>query len=191
TSESIRNIGVSDDGSRIFLLTSYSSDTSYGDLYTVDIIDGQIGSASLLDTNVGTRRIFFAEDNRLCYFKYIDTDLVAGDLYIDGEAIDSGVQLYSLTFLEDGSVLYRSDIDFTGSGTLKLYDAEIESLTLADFVSDYLVVSGGRILCLVDEDPEYVTDTLYVWRDDELTFVDDDVLALIPVSDRTVYDLQD
>ncbi len=98
-----------------------------GDLYKMDIKDSKPTEPTLYDRDVYELFNGINKDGNLYYFK--DEKNGYATLYVDKAKIDTNVDLYFANILNDGKIVYMTDLNENGiCGTLKIYDGQIKTL---------------------------------------------------------------
>ena len=168
---------ISSDGSIICFLDDMNEAGNAGDLYKITVENGQVGRPELYDSDVSTSNMYFADDNRLVYYKDVDEAHWKGDLYIDKVEIDYDVRL-SFIYIGDAVLYYTDWNDNKGYGTLKKYENG-EKIKVADDVQSFVMMDND-ILYLYDYSTSSYKGTLYRYNKGEPVKIDEDVMALIP-----------
>ena len=174
-----RSFNFNDSGTSVYYFDNISD--GYGDLYHISISGGKVSKPELYDTEVKSTSCSFISDNEFRYFK--DLNNQGGDLYINKKYVDSDVyhsNLYRYSHLNPAVYFTDWDED-TQSGTLNIYDGK-NSVTIADDVYDLSGTPDGKLLYLYDYSLKNCTGELYQWSNGRSTKIDDDVVAIIPVT---------
>ena len=176
------SFAINDAGTQVFYLDNISDDSaSAGDLYRIMISNGIAEKPEVMDSDVWSEEGYFLNDNDFVYYKdFVEDSGDLGQMYINGELIDSDVSVYSdVVEVNDNGFLYMTDTSSTTEGgTLKFYDGT-ESIKIADDVSRYDWTDDGRIFYICDYSQKYYKGDLYEWSDGETRRIDDDVVGII------------
>lgn len=176
---------ISSDGSLIYFLDDISN-KGEGDLYKITVSKNKVGSPELYDTDVSSYgSLSFISDNKIAYFKDVDTMDYKGDLIIDKAEVDYDVNLSSAKMVGD-SVLYYTDWNSNKYYGILCMFKNGKKTKVADDVHDYITTNNDDILYLYDYSTNHYNGTLYLYRNGKAQKLDDDVSALIPVSDTKV-----
>ena len=185
------NMVIDDNGDCLYYLSCKDGEDE-GELYSAAISGGAVQSPELYDTDVNEMMLLGGE---LVYWKDIDSDsfyLGKGELYIGKKMVDYDVACISTEYDEAlDAVIYMTDVDAIGNGTLKIYkNGSAEKIS--DDVSDHCVLPSGKILYLYDYDLDRSIGELYAYSSGRTEKVDDGVVAVFEISDdkyRGIIDL--
>lgn len=170
---------VASDGSAIYYFTP--QEETY-DLWKLPISGGVIGTAEKKDSGVTVVGCGFVGDSFVYYKDMNESDSgYYGDLYIEGEAVDYDVRLWSVTLGGDGALYYYTDYNAErGMGTLMRYTGGNKE-KIADDVCQYTANEKGDVLYLYDFSQNSYVGTLYRYSEGKAVKIDDDVATIIPV----------
>lgn len=173
-----------------------STEKGYGDLYTIQIEQGNIGPAKSYDSDVCTQASGYIDENT-CFIenKFInDTDFLyfkevrngTADMYVNKEKIDTDVSLNNSnlpTYNEQGTLYYIKDWnDKKKYGALKCYNGE--TMHIEDDVYNCTVQTDGRVMYLYDYSIKSNKGELYQWYEEEKKKIDDDVVCFMPTTNK-------
>jgi hypothetical protein len=116
----------------------------------------------------------------------------AGDLYVNDHLLDTNVAHHKIRIEDSGILAYCADWDAERTyGTLKIYDGA-ETRSIAKGVYDYLIITEGEIVYLVNYDPEVLKGDLYLYdgHTGEKERIDEDVSRIMPIK-RNAYAYSD
>lgn len=167
---------INDAGSQIMFLKDVDDEKDEGDLYTVDVKNGQPSEPKLYDDDVhtyaGTR---FAGDHIIYYKNYKDGK---ADLYIDGSEADFDASTGTSYNKDNDKIFFYVDYDSEKSqGTLRVY-SNGKTETIANDVHTYRVLSGEEIVYISDFSQKSYKGDLYLYRKGKAAKIDEDVVAL-------------
>ncbi len=170
---------IAPDGKRVFYMIPSESGSDKGEMYEMEISDGQPETPELYDDEVVSSYFYFVED--MCvYFKDVKGD--AGDLYINKTRIDYEVSIYNYEVIDAKTAVYLTDESSDGTGMLKYYRSG-KITKIADDVASYEVTPGGDVLYLTDYSTEYYRGDLYLFTGKKSKKIDEDVNAIVPIYD--------
>lgn len=179
--ENLYDVTLSRDGKTMYALGDVEE--GEGTLYKITISGDKIKTVEDADDDVYTSRgCYYAScygeeySSFFVYFKDVKDD--EGDLYVNGELVDSDVYVRSTVryLSKDNGLVYYTDYDYDkGVGTLKVWNGK-ESVEVYDAVSGYSITDSGNILVSYDEE-EY-TFTLAVWNGKTLTEITDEAYTV-------------
>lgn len=171
-------ININSSGTAIYYIDNIQNGKDFGELYCIKVSDGVPGTAELYDSDVCVNGCFFLSDTEFVYYKDMNDD--KGELYINGNHIDSDVGAYRVGSVSDGgkTVYYTDWDDDKNYGTLKIYDGK-ESVKISDDVHGIVITPEGSILYLYDYSDKHSTGELYEWFDGKTRKIDDDVTCLL------------
>lgn len=157
-----RNIKITSNGSTIYYLDNYrtpafimgrttygnTTDVDVGDLYKISIVDSQVGSPTLYDTEVDDGEIVLHKDG-ISYFKnYIRISSVAqldfpsyytvGDFYVNGKLV--GEKVSFVEYVSQNEIYYISDVPNLkniGDVVVSNVDADEAGEVIESFMSVY------------------------------------------------------
>lgn len=124
-----------------------------------------------------------AEENDLLYMTDYDNDKYEGTLrvYNGKEAEDVSDDVYGYTIGSNGKVLFMYDYNSSKwEGSLAIYDGKVTEI--ADDVHSYTFTPAGDVLFLYDYSLSKYRGNLATFTGKEVKDLDEDVVALIPVS---------
>lgn len=154
-----------------------------GDVCKISISDsGQAQEPEVYANNVYEGAYLTSDGKFVCYQNMCDWE---GELYIDGQKIDSGVNLFSVTYLAESDMLLYLCGDSYVNGVLKVF-ADGEIVTIADHVSYFYAKPSGEVLYLRNYDFNELKGELFSYKNKESEKFDDGVQGIIPV-DRVKY----
>ena len=173
---------IDDNGENLYYIV-WDEGEEEGKLYSAAISGGTIQSPELYDTDVNTMMILNGE---LAYWKELDYDasyIGKGELYIDKDRVDYDIVYESVEYSEAlDAVIYLTDIDSKGIGTLKVYkNGSAEKI--ADDAADHCVLPNGKIIYLCNYNINRNIGELYVYSGGRTEKVNDDVVAIFKISD--------
>ena len=178
--DSLYDYDLAPSGKSIYYLDS-DADEESGDLYQIKMKGDKLETAIKIDEDVNQYQFAGAKDTLLYYKNIIDD---AGDLYKNGEKIDSDVSTYYSAYEVNNSedliyyVGYDSDKE---SGTLTLYDGK-NTKKIADDVHAFTDYKKNCIAYLSDYDYEHTEGELYLYEGSKKDKkVDEDVMAIVNV----------
>ena len=176
--EEIYSVVFSDDGSEALILSEVDTEKNEGTLRKASIKAGKDVTSEVLDEDVAANACHYLSNGSYCYFKDMNRDGSAGDMYIDGKKADSDVYPYSVSLYEEiGNVVYYADYDWSKGGTLKMLKGK-EPVKIADDVNEWFVYNG-QILVMTDyNDSRYIGD-LSVFKGNKLEKIAEDVVAVL------------
>ncbi len=106
-----------------------------------------------------------------------------GELYFNDKKADSDVKMYSARVLEKGGVMYLTDPNNDGSGTLYQYKKG-DPEKIADDVADYVEQANGGIAFLSDYNFSRNRGDLKLYEKGKVIAVDSDVTCIIQAVKR-------
>ena len=167
---------VSDDGTEFYFLDTSDADDVIGDLYRVEMKDGEPEKPKLFDSDVCTVGISMCENGKMMYYKDVKENKNIGDFYMDKSKVDYDVYIGSPTYAKTiDSVVYFTDYDeMDEKGTLRIYDGK-ESSKISDDVHSFRVSRGDAILYTYDYSTTYFRGDLYIFESGEKRKLDMDV----------------
>lgn len=143
-----------------------------GELVRLDYSDVNASKMEVMDTDVD--RLRAVNGGKLYYLKDVDSG-DSGELYCNGQKIDSDVYSYSVWVPEEGKLLYGVDYDDSSeSVTQKYYDGEA-SVKIASDVYSAFYLDEKNILVLTDYNMEKRRGELKKYSGKELEKVASDV----------------
>lgn len=172
------SVAISPDGKEISFLADRDEDDGYGDLYVASVKGDAIGEPKKVDEEVMMVRYMLNGDQ--VYFKDLnDEDL--GDLYVNGNNVDTDVYAYGMSYSEElGAILYYNDYDEEKEqGTLKMVKGK-KGVKISDDVFQYSILNG-KLYFLYDYSYKSYTGSLYIYTGNKTKKIDDDVICLMPV----------
>ena len=162
----------------LYFLDNYSYEDGTAELHAVQIKNGAVGNSEMYDEDVSDAVLWVNQDDAVIYFKDYDSDDNCGDMYVNNNAIDTDVYLYSLT-LQEGYYYYLTDIDDDMIGMLKMYDGK-KSVKVADDVSSYLTDDDMNVVYITDFDTDDWVGDAYLYNGSrEPKPIDKDVSRLL------------
>ena len=188
--EEIYDLSLSEDGATLYALCEIDEEKSEGILYKVTVSGGKVKSVEEADDGVySDRGCYFASyygseySDYFVYFKDVKDD--EGDLYVNGELVDSEVYVRSTVRYNPGSkaLVYYVDYDAEKSeGALKVWDGK-KSEEIYDEVYHYSILDSGEVLVGYDHSSSDSTVTLASWKGGKLTEICEDVYDYSETSD--------
>jgi len=121
--------------------------------------------------------VYRCTDEGILYGAELDAEDSEIELYWNDDNIDSEVYTGGVGMLEDGSILYRTDVDDNGAGTLHIYNGK--SQKVSDDVITYQCLEDGRIAYLYDYSFKKYKGDLKVWSKNKSKLIESDVKALL------------
>lgn len=171
---------ISDDGKTVYYIAS--KENSCGDLYKIKISGDRVSEPVLYDTDIVFGMQFLDDDDMFVYYKEEITD---GEyslaLYYNGERMGSNVYRGNLKYDEETDKLYYiSDWnDETNSGTLKVYNGKIK--TISEGVYRFDLSLDGKVVFLTDYKVNSRKGDLYAYNGKKTIKLDEDVNCIFPV----------
>jgi hypothetical protein len=181
---------LNDAGDALYYLDDYDVDESQGELYKVKVTDAKLEEATKVEEDVYSFTLS-AISGSLIYYK--DVTDYSGDMYKDKKLVDSDVNIYSVSELDDkGSLLYFVDYNSDkNQGTLKKYTGK-DKTKIGDDVYDYIVFGSKSIVYLQDYSLDRYEGDVYLYNGSgKKKEIDTDVTALIPIYTNGVRNLMD
>lgn len=163
---------------KLYFLDEYNKEKEYAKLCEIEIKDDTLGHKNIYDEEVSSFNLIYGTDNLI---HYKDVKDYSGDLYIEKNYIDSGVQISSVRLIPDSnSLVYIVDYDEQKqSGTLKMYNG-IKSVKIEDEVHEFYPVNEKKIVYMIDFDG--TKGDIYLYDGGEkIQKIDDDVTKIIPL----------
>lgn len=176
--EKIYSVVFNDNGSEALIMSEVDEEKNEGILRKASIKAGKDVTSEVLDEDVAANACYYLSDGNYYYFKDMNRDGNAGDLYIDGKKADSDVYPYSVSLYEEiGNVVYYADYDWTKGGTLKMLKGK-EPVKIADDVNEWYVYDG-QILVMTDYNDGRCIGDLSIYKGGKLEKLDEDVVAVL------------
>lgn len=184
-------IRIDDSGENLYYFNDEDGYGSTTDLYSAAIVDGRVQNSELYDTGITclsySSITFF--NGKIAYWKGVNVDKHRGDLYVDKERADVGIDYRTVMYDENlGVITYIADANSKGKGTLKIY-GKGSAEEISDDVSDYCVLPNGNILYMYDYNTNRNSGELYMYRSGMTEKVDDDVVAVFKITDEKYKDI--
>lgn len=186
--ENIYDMVVSQDEKTVYVLADVDYEKSEGTLYQVTLSGGKIKEVAEYDDGVYTERgCYYASyygmeySESFIYFK--DVQESAGDLYVNGEMVDSDVYVRSTVRYnaDRKELVYYVDYDAEKeAGVLKAWDGK-NGIEIYDETESYSIMDNGNVMVSYDEKDDIVT--LAIWNGKELTEISDDAYFYAELSD--------
>lgn len=172
---------ITDDGNRLYYSLKQEDETYT--LYTMDI-SGGASKANEIDSGINNGK-YIIKDGKTVYSK--DNEGLSYDLYIDGVKIDGNIPYGHAIMYNDGGIYYLTDYDKSvGKGTLKCYNSDGKTETIAENVHSFNIAISGDLLYISDvavlniDFEEYVGGgDLYVYKNGESKLIDSGVTDII------------
>lgn len=171
TGESLENCIYNKEGDIVYGLKYEYNDEDHEEqgasLFAFYVKGGNAGECKQFDEGVDS--IEMVAGSKVYYIKAED-----GDLYCNGEKIDSNVMSGSLR--EEDKIYYFTDYDDEeANAVLKVYDGK-KSKKIAEDVHEYKIFNDNQIVALVDYNLESNKGELKLYRGEkELSMLDDGV----------------
>ncbi len=177
-----RHLHMDAAGETIYMIDKVSEGGDVGELYKIKISGKKAGTPKKIDENVYIRNASLIQDSYI-YYKDVNDDGDSGDLYINGENVDSDVSLGSVSY-QDGNYAYMVEWDEDDEcGTLRKYNGK-KPITLSDEVYNFVLLQNGEILYLYDYNREKYRGELYLCTGNKPKKIDEDVVSIIRVYDN-------
>lgn len=187
--EDAKAFRISDDGKTVYYIAGIPEDGTHGDLYQITISKkGEIGKATLYDTDVYPGYMTFWDDETFTYYKEVTTETynmystyAKGELYMNKEKIDYDVRAGYVDYIEDTEeFVYFTDWSIEKSyGTLKVYDGE--ATKIMDDVHAFEISYDDEILFIADYSSKYFKGDLYRFTGKKSEKIDMDVKSIISI----------
>ena len=177
---------VNGDGTIIYFVADVDEGIN-GDLYRINIENGQVSQAEKYDSDVlcvsGLNT--FITNEKFLYYKDCNSVITNADMYVNGEKIAYDVSMKGAGYNDKTDNLYylkdwNEDKQY---GTLELYH-DGETTKIADDVYSYCINSDGSISYLYDYSLDYDNGELRLWKNGENRKIDDDVELVFGASEE-------
>lgn len=163
-------------GSRIMFLQDVDEEKNEGDLYMIDIKNGQPSDPKLYDEDVSSYAgMRFSGDHVIYYKNYKDSK---ADIYIDGKEADFDARTYSSYYKDEDKIFFYVDYNSEkDQGTLRVYKNG-KTETIGNDIHSYRVLGNDEIVYISDFSQKSYKGDLYLYRKNKATKVDEDVVTL-------------
>lgn len=179
--DKITGIRVNDEGTYVYyLVLDEDDDNKTGELFRVRIEGEKAGKPESYDKEVYNSYIYAYDGENISYFKDINSNNSAGELYFNKTKVQYDVYLYLTDYDEDSKKLYYiADYDSKNySGKLEVYAGEKAQKISDDVQYNYIITPQSNVLYLKDYSTKSFTGDLYSF-DGESRKIDEDVIALL------------
>lgn len=158
----------------IYYINNYNAEERTGTLQKIPVTAGSFGASEVIAENVGKYGI--SGDGSVIYF----TDMKDnhGELYKDGEHIDTDVYAGFVGRMSDGKLAYLIDYSDKNGGDLKIGNAENGEVIATDVYSELQMTKGGQILYFNDYAVDKGKGTLMCYSG-ESVHIDDDASRIV------------
>lgn len=187
--EAIYDLSLSEDGKTLYALCAVDEEKEEGTLYKVTISGDKVKSVEEADDEVYSERaLYFASyygseySQYFVYYKDVKDD--KGDLYANGEMVDSDVYVRNTVRYNHAkkSLVYYVDYSYDKSeGLLKTWDGK-KAVEICDDVHYYEITDGGDVYVGYDHSSTKDTVTLASWNGSKLTEICEDVYNYTEIS---------
>lgn len=187
--ENIYDLAVSEDGKTLYALCDVDEEKEEGTLYKVTLSGGAVKSVEEADDDVYSGRgcyfaSYYSEEYSQYFVYFKDVKENDGDLYANGELVDSDVYVRSTVRYnpDKKTLVYYVDYDYDKSeGILKAWNGK-ESVEIYDEVYYYDITDSGEVLVGYDYSSKDETVTLASWNGSKLNEICEDVYSYNEVS---------
>ncbi len=173
TTDDISTVVLSDDGKEALIVADVD-DKGYGTAYKAKISGKKMKTPEKYDEDVRGAD-FVGEDNDIITIK--DYNAESGDysLYFNKIKVDDDVS-YERYNEADNSLVYYTDVNDKGIGTLKMFSGK-KSIKLSDdvYCDEFLMTNDGDVLFLKDYNTSKDRGDLYIVKGKKVKKLDEDV----------------
>lgn len=164
------------EGSKLMFLKDVDEEKNEGDLYLIEIKNGQPSEAKLYDDEVSTRAGRRFAGSHIVYYKnYKDGK---ADIYIDGSEADFDAGTSTSYNKDSDKIYFYVDYDSEKShGTLRFYKNG-KTETIGEDIHSYRVLGEDEIAYISDYSQKSYKGDLYLYRKGKAAKIDEDVVAL-------------
>ncbi len=147
-------------------------------LYRASLSGGKLADLEIMDEDLYNSPYFY--EDQLVYFKDVENN--TGDLYVQGQKVDTDVRAGNLNYSADEKTLYyMADWDEEDSeGTLRYYSGG-KSKDIAEDVYVYRATLDGKVVYLQDYSFRSYRGDLYVYNGRKSVKLDEDVSSILSI----------
>lgn len=162
----------SEDEKKLYYIDSFDAAASCGTLKYITVSDNEFTPPQVIDEHVSACT-FDPITNTLLYFKELQNG--CGDLYMNGDMIDSDVSLHGMLLSKDAKTLYyRTDVSTDGlSATLMKWRSAHKERVAYDAAQAVLV--SDKLVYLTDFSASDYSGNLYLYTGTESKLIEGDV----------------